>query len=87
MNKRKSWKLKQDSFSKMIIWFADGNVRTLYSIDWKHKYSKNRDAKLGLDRFYTKIKQYGEKAQYCMIYDLQTNSTIGKFYKGEPVEF
>ena len=40
MAQKKGWKLGQDSFTKMIVWFKDGNVRTMYSIDWKHKLSK-----------------------------------------------
>lgn len=77
----KGWKLQQHSFSKMIVWFEDGNIRTRYSIDWKHKYSQ-RDRAIGLNRFKQKIAEYGTRACSIEIYDLRTNQIIGKFYKG-----
>ena len=49
-----AWKLGQDSFSKCISYFADGNTRTFYSLDWTHKFSKNRDRHLGLNRLMTR---------------------------------
>ena len=47
---KEGWKLKRDSLSKLLIYFKDGNVRTLWSLDWKHKYSKFIDRNIGLAR-------------------------------------
>ena len=79
---KKGWKLKQDSFSKMIVWFKDGNVRTMYSLDWRHKYSKTIDKQTGLSRFHKKIKEYGALAGTIEIYDKATGTLIDKYYEG-----
>ncbi len=75
-----AWKLGQDSFHKLIVWFADGNIRTWYSIDWRHKYTQNRDAQVGLNRFYKKINEWGDKAKTVEIY----KNELGK--GGEKIE-
>ena len=82
MAQKKGWKLGQDSFTKMIVWFKDGNVRTMYSIDWKHKLSKTRSKETGLARFRKKIQQYGPLAGTIEIYDMATGNRIAKFYEG-----
>lgn len=79
------WKLGQDSLSKMIVWFQDGNVRTMYSLDWRHKRSKTRDKAIGLERFNKLIKTYGASAINVEIYDKATGQRIAKFHKGEIV--
>jgi hypothetical protein len=82
MAQSKGWKLGQDSFTKMIVWFKDGNVRTMYSIDWKHKLSKTISKETGLARFRKKIKEYGPLAGTVEIYDKTTGLRIAKFYEG-----
>ena len=77
------WKLGRDSFSKMICWFKDGNIRTMFSIDWRHRYSKIRDREIGLERFKKKITEYGTKANTIEIYDKATRKKIGKYYEGD----
>lgn len=76
------WKLGRDSFSKMICWFKDGNIRTMFSIDWRHRYSKIRDSNIGLERFKKKIAEYGSKADTIEVYDKATGKKIGKYYEG-----
>ena len=82
MTQKKGWKLGSDSFTKMIVWFKDGNVRTMYSIDWRHKLSRTRSRETGLERFRKKIKQYGPLAGTIEIYDKATGQRIAKFYEG-----
>ena len=82
MTQKKGWKLGQDSFTKMIVWFKDGNVRTMYSIDWRHKLSRTRSKETGLERFRKKIKQYGPLAGTIEIYDKASGQRIAKFYEG-----
>lgn len=78
----KGWKLGQDFETKMIVWFKDGNIRTMYSIDWRHKLSKTKDRATGMARFQKKIKEYGAKAGTIEIYDKTTGVRIAKFYEG-----
>jgi len=82
MKTSKGWKLGKDSSTKMIVWFKDGNVRTMYSIDWKHKLSKTKDKETGLMRFRKKIKEYGPLAGTIEIYDKATGARIEKYYGG-----
>lgn len=63
------WKLGQDSYHKLVVWFADGNVRTLYSIDWRSKFSPQRDMQLGLNRLHKRITEWGSKALVVEIYE------------------
>ena len=78
----KGWKLKTDSSTKMIVWFKDGNVRTFYSLDWKHRLSKQKDREMGLARFRKKIQQYGSLADGIEIYEKDTGICIEKYYEG-----
>jgi len=64
-----TWKLGMDSYHKLIVWFADGNTRTIYSIDWKSKFSHNRDAELGLQRLRKCIARWGHLALVVEIYE------------------
>lgn len=82
MAQKKGWQLRKDSATKMVVWFKDGNVRLMYSIDWKHKLSKTKDKQLGLDRFRRKIKAYGPKAGVIEIYEKTTGQRLYKFYEG-----
>ena len=86
MSASKGWKLKEDSETKMIVWFADGNIRTMYSIDWNYKFSMTKKRETGLARFYKKIEDYGEKATTVEIYEMNTRTRIAKFYKGVEIE-
>ena len=60
------WKLDLHSDKVMAIWFTDGNVRTMYSLDWKTRYSPY-DTFLGEVRFQKLIAKYGDKAGYVLI--------------------
>lgn len=82
---KEGWKLKRDSLSKLLIYFKDGNVRTLWSLDWKHKYSKFLDRHLGLARLRKKVTEYATKADAAIIYDKQTGNEIEKYFEGTPV--
>ncbi len=73
-----NWKLGRDSFHKLIVWFADGNTRTRYSIDWKHKYSKTRDPQIGLNRLYKMIAEWGAKAKTVEIYKNEYGTKSGE---------
>lgn len=81
-----SWKLGQDSAYKLIVWFIDGNVRTLYSIDWRHKFSKQKDAQLGLNRYYKKIQEWGNRAEtveiYINNYGSKSGDLIERYHQG-----
>ena len=77
------WKLKQDSLSKLLVYFKDGNVRTLWSLDWKHRYSKFLDQSLGLIRLRKKVTEYGSKADVAIIYDKVSGKEIEKYYEGK----
>ena len=74
------WKLGQDSYHKLVVWFADGNVRTLYSIDWRSRFSPQRDVMLGLNRLHRRIAEWGTKALIVEIYQNDGNNT------GRPIE-
>lgn len=76
--------LRKDSFSKMITWFKDGNVRTMYSIDWTNRYSV-RDRQIGLQRFREKVTSYGDKARYAAVYDVATGNTLCQFVEGKEI--
>lgn len=83
---KEGWKLKRDSLSKLLIYFKDGNVRTLWSLDWKHKYSKFIDRNIGLARLRKKVTEYSTKADAAIIYDKQTGNEIEKYFEGTPVK-
>ena len=80
------WKLKKDSISKLLVYFKDGNVRTLWSLDWKHKYSRVLDRNLGLSRLRKKVSDYGIKADVAIIYDKGTGIEIEKYFEGNAVK-
>lgn len=81
-----AWKLGRDSFHKMIVWFADGNRRTRYSIDWRHSLSKQRDPQIGFNRYYKKIHEWGERAVtieiYVNVYGTKDGALVEKYSKG-----
>ena len=83
MKDQKRWKLGIDSETKMIVWFKDGNVRTFYSLDWKHTVSKTKNRAIGIARFHNLIKKYGPLAGTIDIYEKETGKLISRFYEGE----
>lgn len=72
------WKLKRDSFSKLIVWFKDGNARTMYSIDWTNRYGK-RDKSIGMGRIEKLIATYGTNVKVAHVYDTISGELILKF--------
>lgn len=83
MSTKKKWRLKTDSLYKMIVWFKDGNIRTMYSMDWKHAYSPKKDPAIGLARLHTLIKRYGTLANRAEIYSIITKKRIASFVEGK----
>lgn len=77
-----AWKLKQDSFTKCISYFADGNTRTFHSLDWTNKYSKHRDRQLGLDRLRKLIHIWGAKSNVAILYDNETGNELERYEQG-----
>jgi hypothetical protein len=77
-----SWKLGPDSFSKCIVYFTDGNSRSFYSLDWRHRYSASRDKELGLHRLRKLIQKYGSLARTAIIYDKASGMEIEKYNEG-----
>ena len=86
MSEKQKWKLVRDSFSKLVIWFKDGNTRTFYSIDWKHQYSQQRDYRIGLARLRNKIIEWGNKAGVAIIYDTASGKRIVAFFEGKETQ-
>ncbi len=84
--KRKAWKLQRDSLSKAVVRFKDKNTRTFYSYDWKHRFSKTRDAKMGLARLHKMIVIFGASAGLATIYDIATGNKIAQYFEGDPVD-
>lgn len=82
---KEGWKLGTDSFSKLIVWFKDGNIRTMYSIDWTYRYGL-RDREVGLQRLKRKVLQYGIKAKAAIIYDVQTGRLLHRYANGNKME-
>ena len=76
----------RDSFSKLIVWFKDKNVRTFYSLDWKHKYAPKRDRSLGLGRLRKKVSEWGTRAGVAELYDLSSGERIARFYEGNEID-
>ena len=88
-----NWKLGHDSFHKLIVWFVDGNTRTRYSIDWRHRLSKQKDPQIGLNRFYKRIREWGDRAEtveiYVNEYGTRNGKVIERYHKGikqEPLQ-
>lgn len=93
--KRKRWNLKEHSRYKMVVYFKnkeakdpsqDDQACTFYSFDWKSAYSRFLDSEKGLKGLHNKIKEYGDNANFILIYDRTTNSLIEKYFEGEQVE-
>ncbi len=80
---RKKWAIPIDSYSKMIVWFLDGNIRTFYSLDWKSSHSHSKDRAIGLQRFQKKITEYSPYAKKIKIYDLASDNLIAHYESGQ----
>lgn len=78
------WKLKIDSNSYLRIWFKDGNVRTLYSLDWRSKYSVY-DTELGFSRLRKKISDYGSLANGIILYSNDTKEPLEEYFEGKRI--
>ena len=76
MENKKQWKLKKDSFSKLLLYFRDGNVRTFWSLDWQHRFSKDRDRRIGLQRLRKIIEQNKAQIKTAIIYDAQSGAEL-----------
>ena len=75
------WKLKLHSHHYLRVWFKDGNVRTLYSLDWRSKYSKH-DPEICLARLRKKVGDYGSLANGAIIYSNSTKEPLEEYYEG-----
>jgi hypothetical protein len=93
--KREHWNIKQHSKYKMVVYFKDRASQTpsvkdkacyFYSFDWKSGYSRFLMPKKGLGWFHKKITEWGDKANFILIYDRATDKMIEKYFEGEPVE-
>ncbi len=80
----KRWRMPQDSFSKLVVWFKDGRARTFYSYDWHSPNAYHRDRALGLKRLQKFAKKIGNDAGVAQIYDIQTDRLLQNFYEGNP---
>ncbi|MCX6180981.1 MAG: hypothetical protein NT150_03510 [Bacteroidetes bacterium] len=78
MENKKQWKLKRDSFSKLLLYFKDGNARTFYSLDWSHRYDKQRNRELGLQRLRKIIELHKSKIKVAIVYDCESGAELEK---------
>ncbi len=78
------WKLKRDSFTKLLVYYADGNPRIYYSRDWKSPYSPARDRQRGLNALLGLIGKHAPYSETALIYDMDTGLELFRFYRGEP---
>jgi hypothetical protein len=76
------WKLQKDSSFKCVVWFADGNTRTFYSLDWTHQHSKNYDRELGLKRLRALIHKWGALATVAIIYNKEDQQELERYNQG-----
>lgn len=60
------WKMIRDSAHVMVVHFKDGNARTMYSWDWKHRYAPY-DVEEGLNYYEKKLAEYGNKADVAEV--------------------
>lgn len=91
MSKTPGWQLNNDSSSVLVVWFKDGNIRTFYSIDWRHRLSKSKDAELGLSRLRKLVAKYGNRAGNTFISkndspDPRLRTLLEHYYEGVPKE-
>ncbi len=77
-----AWAHNTDSYSKCIVYFADGNAGTYYSRDWKGKDDQTRDIELGLNRLRRMIRKFGVNAVTAIIYNNTTKERIEQYSKG-----
>ncbi|MFC4636085.1 hypothetical protein ACFO3O_19405 [Dokdonia ponticola] len=80
---RKKWAIPMDSYSKMIVWFLDGNIKTFYSLDWATSHSHSKERAIGLQRFHNKITEFSPRAKKIKIYDLASGRMIAHYESGQ----
>jgi hypothetical protein len=80
------WKLKDDSLTYGDFTFKDGNVRRFYSIDWKSKYSKERNRELGLQRLYKLISKHSTQLVRVRICENLTNTILERYSGATRIE-
>lgn len=94
--RRKRWNPKEHSRYKMVVYFKDreaidpdedDEASYFYSFDWKSGYSRFLDPQKGLEGLRKKVQEYGEDANFILIYDRTTNKLIEKYFEGAPIEF
>lgn len=64
-----AWKLREDSFTVCRVEWIDGNKGTFYSLDWVHRYSKNRDREKGLRGLRNLIAKWGSNVKIAGIFE------------------
>ncbi|KZS41882.1 hypothetical protein AWE51_00100 [Aquimarina aggregata] len=74
---------KTNSLTKCIVYFNDGNVHTFYSLDKKHKNSK-QDKALGMRRLDKMLTgTFKAKFETAIIYDNELNGAeLAKYKRG-----
>ena len=77
-----AWRMKEDSLSKLIVNFKDGNTRTFWSLDWVHKESQSIDRDVGLKRLRKLVALYGSKTGVSILYNKITDEEIERYYEG-----
>jgi len=80
------WRIKVHSFTKMIVWFEDGRIRTFYSMDWHNPFSPYRAKEIGLERLRGLAEKLGARAATIEIYDLAKGTKIDKYRNGQKVD-
>lgn len=92
--KRKRWNIHQHSKYKMVVYFKNkaainpkekDTACYFYSFDWKSGYSRHLDPEKGLAGFHKKIAEWGTKANFILIYDIETDTLIEKYFEGDPI--
>ncbi|WP_298546215.1 hypothetical protein [uncultured Aquimarina sp.] len=91
--KRKRWNIQEHSGYKMVVYFKNkagkgpngkDKASYFYSFDWKSSYSRDFMPNKGLGWFHKKIAEWGDLANFILIYDRTTDVMIEKYFEGEP---
>jgi hypothetical protein len=81
------WKLQTDSYTYADFIFQDGNVRRFYSLDWAHKYSRQRDRELGLKRLRRLISKHGPLTERALVCENDgTHKLLERYERGIRIE-
>lgn len=76
------WEVGTHSLTKCCMWYDDENIRTYFSLDWKHTLSKTRDMDLGLRRLRNLIAKHGSRARAAIIYDMADGRELEHYVRG-----